>query len=137
MSDARFQFDVEAVIGDDHPFELTFYIKDPVTGVKTPEPVDDRNWFYTVKNSVNDADADAVVVLNPADFSTSPDGNTELNPGDVNNVLTFWLPSETSSLMKAKTYVHDLQSVDMIDGRVFTRGLGTLTMVKDVTERTA
>jgi len=136
MSSARFQFDLEVVIGDDQPVELIFYDED-ADGVKTPEDLDDRNWFYTAKSSHTDADADAVIALNPADILVDADGNATLNPTNVKNRLTFILPHADTALLTARNYGQDLQSVEKVGGLVFTKGVGTLTAVKDYTDRTA
>ncbi len=135
MSSTRFLFDEEAVIGDDHPIELVFY--DKVGDTLTAEDISDRNWFYTAKNSHKDADADALIALNPADMTIDADPDLTLNPSAVTNRLTFWLPKASTSVMDAKAYAQDLQSVEIASSRVFTKGLGTLTMVGDVTDRTS
>ena len=137
MSDARFLFDEEAAIGDDQPIEIVCYDKDEETGVLTPEDLDDRDWRYTAKNSHSDADSAALIVLNPSDITVDSDGNATLNPSNVKNRLTFWLPRANTSLMSAKNYVQDLQSTHKVSGRVFTKALGTLTMIGDATDRTS
>lgn len=134
MSDSRFQFDEEAAIGDDHPVVLTFYDEDPA-GVLTAEDISDRDWFYTAKNSKNDADADALISLSFLTADADPD--LGLNPGAVVNRLSFFLPNVDTTLMIEKNYHQDLQSVETATSRVFTKGLGTLSMVKDVTDRTS
>lgn len=136
MSNTRFQFDEEAVIGDDHPIELVFYDKAD-DGTLTPEVISDRTWFYTAKNSHADLDAAALIALNPGDMTLDADPDLAMNPSALVNRLTFWLPRASTALMNEKAYAQDLQSVETSSGRVFTKGIGTLTMVGDVTDRTS
>lgn len=134
MSNTRIVFDEEAVIGDDHPVVLTFYDEDD-DGNLTAEDISDRSWFYTAKNSTSDSDADALIQLDNITPDADPD--LTLNPGAVTNRLSFFLPKTDTINATAKNYVQDLQSVETVSGRVFTKGKGTLTMVDQVTIRTS
>ena len=132
MSDARFQFDEEAVIGTDHPIELIFYDKDD-NGVLTPESLEDRNWTYLVKSSAGDADGDAIVTLTSVGLTIviDSDQNATLNPTNVKNRATLWVPNASTSLMSVRHYVQILNSVEISSSRKFTKGLGQLTMVNE------
>lgn len=133
MTDSRFQFDLTIVAGDDYPVELIFYDKAD-DGTLTPEDISDRDWFYTAKVSASDADADAIIKVDPASMVVDSDGDATNNPTDVTNRLKFDLPAASTNVT-ARAYHQDLQTVYTVGGRVFTRGLGTLTVLDDVTDR--
>ena len=133
MSDATFLFDEEARIGDDHPIVITFYDEDDL-GNLTPEEIDDRTWKYTAKASASDPDVDALIQLDAIVADADP--NLTLNPDAKINRLSFFLPKEDTVNATERNYDHDLQSVETVSGRVFTKGAGTLTMKRQITIRT-
>ncbi len=122
------------VRGDDHPLEFSFYDKAD-DGTLTPIDLTLFTWFYTVKQNLTDLDADALVALDTADMDIDADPDLTRNPTGVTNRLSFWIPNASTILLPIANLHQDLQSVETASGRVQTRGLGTLTVVDDVTDR--
>jgi len=137
MSDARFQFDQVAVVGNDHPIILSFYDRDSDTGVETPEDLSDRLWTYMAKATASDADGDAIITLTSAGgtITIESDGNATKNPTNVTNQLSMILPKATTATMSVRRYTEILNSVtDDANAYLFTKGLGELAMIIEDTD---
>lgn len=120
----RLDFPLNLIItqGDDRVFTFIF----DVDGV----PVDISTWefWYTAKGSLDDADVDAVVALDPTDMTLSDSGL-----GTV-DMLTMLITRTVSQAIEPGEYHNDLQVRRA--GLIKTIGKGKLVVEPQVTIRT-
>lgn len=123
MANVSFKFNLTITAGDDR--QLQFVFSDA-----NGDPVDISTWdfFYTAKTDVSQDDDDAVIALDPADWTISDSGS------GTDDTATATIPA-TATAIAAGTYVHDLQ-IKKADGTITTIGHGQLVIENQVTQRT-
>lgn len=97
-----------------------------------------KAWF-TIKNRLSDADADAV--LGPKEITTSATDAGQItdatSTGDLAIALYFDLTHEETALLRPyKAYFYDVQ-VRTTTGAIYTCELGRIVMQRGVTEAVA
>lgn len=124
-----FSLDMEISKGDPIIIPLVFEDEDGVA-------VDITSWdfYYTLKASLSDTDANAVATLRPDDpgivKSADPVGGATTNRVDL-----IVESAALTALVVDTTYYHDIQVVPG-DGRTYTYAKGTLKPTYEVTEDT-
>jgi hypothetical protein len=104
--------------GDDCPLQWTY------TREGAAEDVSGWQFWLTVKASYDDEDVDALVALDPTDFTVS---------GPDNNVVTTLIPRTATSNMAPGNYHVDLQVAR--GGLIETHGVGTCVIRPQATVR--
>lgn len=95
----------------------------------SPVDASSWDWFYTLKASYADADADAIIQLNPDDATFS-------NYEGTNDQVDFVVPNTTiAGLTPGTEYYQDIQVIR--SGVVRTYAKGVLEVEAEVTKRTA
>jgi len=125
LSNISFRFNLTITQGDDRALVFVFSDDDG-------NPVDISTWeiFYTAKADYADPDVEALIALEPADFTASDSGT-----GTIDRV-TANIPASATGAMAAGTYYQDLQ-VKKAGGLVSTIGRGQLVIDAQVTQRTS
>jgi len=82
-------------------------------------------FWFTLKESVDDADPGALQVTSTPDVSTSP---TEASQG----IIYIKASKSLTNSLAAKTYNYDVQQVDS-SGNIQTLLIGKVKVVKDIT----
>ena len=117
----HFPFDTIITEGDDRTTTMVF-----ADSGGTPTDITAWSFFYTAKVSTDDLDANAVLSLDPGDFTKSDSG------GGTTDTITFTLDLAASSVSPG-TYEQDLQIV--VAGSPTTIGRGQLVVEAQVTDR--
>ena len=111
--------DFNFVRGDTQSF--TVICTNPDTGL--PIDITGYEFFLTVKQSIDDLDADAVIAINESVLPFASEGRVVIH---VSNTLTQDL---------AGTYYYDIQ-VKAMSGDITTLMMGSMIFAKDTTRRT-
>lgn len=107
------------VRGDDWTLKLV------LTAEGTVLDITGYSFWFTLKESIDDADPGAVQVTASPDISTSP---TQASQG----VLYITVPKASTDSLAPKTYNYDVQQVDG-SGNVQTLLIGKVKVVRDIT----
>lgn len=121
----HFDFDILMTRGDSRSIPIEFF-----DGDGNVEDISTWNFFYTAKVSLEDDDADAVIMLDPADLVpvVGSDGPTL---SQIFIVLTHDITKD----VPARDYFHDIKVIN--GAGTATYAMGVLTIEDGVTDRSA
>lgn len=121
--------DLDYFIGDTKP--LRFALRDPTTNLAVDLSELEDAWF-TLKEAVSDADADAIISKR-LDAGISVVDATGTTTSGVESLLdVFPAQAETALLVAGQTYVFDLR-LKTSDGKIETDAWGYLTARPPIT----